>query len=336
MRPVRLWLFVMAGLVALMVLVGGLTRLTDSGLSITEWKPVTGVIPPLSEPAWREEFAKYRRTPEYRHVNAGMTLDQFKVIYWWEWTHRLLGRLVGVAFLLPFVWFLYRGRIFRAEAPRYLVIFGLGAAQGALGWFMVQSGLVERVDVSQYRLAAHLGLALVIFGLILWTALTLYEQPPRRFFARPMMGPVIVGAVFLQMLLGALVAGLKAGLTYNTWPLMDGAWIPSGLFVHNPWYLAAFEDILTVQFNHRLMAYMLFVMVWAHVLARAWRGALPASGWWLAVALTAQVLLGIVTLLHVSALPLAAAHQMTAVLVFTLAVYHAWRLGAAGRAASAR
>lgn len=320
------WLFVMAALVALMVLVGGATRLTDSGLSITEWKPVTGVLPPLSEQAWQNEFEKYRQIPEYRLVNKGMSLDDFKRIYWWEWAHRFLGRLIGVVFAAGFLFFLFTRRLSRPMIPKLAAIFLLGGAQGALGWYMVQSGLVERVDVSQYRLAAHLGLATLIMGAILWTAFGFVRPAEAR---RPRAGalPLLLGMfsilIFLQILMGAFVAGLDAGLIYTTWPLMDGQWIPDGLFSGMAWYQGLFEDRLTVQFIHRLGAYV--VLAWALALWLYGRQLGLASGLRRVLnvlfgLVVAQVIIGILTLLHVVPIPLALLHQAGALAVFAAAL----------------
>src|ERR1700691_6624580 len=218
-RAIRLWLYAVAALVLAMVLVGGATRLTESGLSITEWRPVMGVVPPISDSAWQEGFAKYQAIPQYKALNAGMSLAGFKVIYWWEWTHRLLGRVIGVAFLLPFLWFLWRGWIPRELRPRLWFIFVLGALQGAVGWWMVASGLSERIEVSQYRLATHLVLACVIYVALIWTAQRLGERPAAPLPARiraTAFGLLIL--VLAQIYLGALVAGLRAGYIYNTWP----------------------------------------------------------------------------------------------------------------------
>lgn len=324
---VRTWLYVVAALVFAMVGIGGATRLTGSGLSITEWQPIMGAIPPLSEAHWQDAFAKYREIPQYHHVNRGMSLEAFKAIYWWEWTHRFLGRLIGVVFLVPFVYFLATGQIARAWLPRLGGIFVLGGLQGAVGWYMVRSGLSERIDVSQYRLALHLGLAILILGALIWAALSLGEEraraTARRDGARSAM--LIVLLVFAQVLLGALVAGLKAGLAYNTWPLMDGALVPAGLGAMQPWYLNVFENAMTVQFNHRMAAYVLL----AAVLWHAWRMRRPdadgpnrTSATVLAAAVLAQAALGIWTLLAQVPLALGLAHQAGAAAVFAIAVWH--------------
>src|SRR5271170_2218743 len=239
-KAVAIWLFVVAALIAGMVTVGGLTRLTGSGLSITEWRPVTGVVPPLSDGAWQAEFAKYQRIPQFLHENPHMNVAQFQAIYWWEWSHRLLGRLLGFAFLLPFLFFAVTGAIARADYPRMLGLFALGGLQGFVGWWMVESGLETRVSVSQYRLAIHLGVAIILFGAIIWTALDYWRASrPRPLTRNAALGKwalVFVGLVYLQMLLGALVSGLHGGLIYNTWPSMDGRVFPENPFFHRPWW----------------------------------------------------------------------------------------------------
>lgn len=331
-RAVALWLFVMCGLVFAMVMVGGLTRLTDSGLSITEWKPVTGALPPLNAGDWAAAFEKYRQIPEYRLINDGMSLAEFKRIYWWEWGHRLLGRLIGLAFLVPFIWFLVTRRIGRALAPKLAGLFVLGGLQGVLGWYMVMSGLVHRVDVSQYRLAAHLGLAVALYGALFWVALDLWRAggAARQWSELgPELGAgwALAGLIYLQIILGAFVAGLDAGLAYNSWPLMDGAVVPGQLFGQAPWWLNFFENPKTVQFVHRSMAYL----VVAAVLAHWWRvrgRAVGASAALLAAAVLAQAALGIWTLLAAVPIVLGAAHQAGALVVLTAALYHVHEMSA--------
>ncbi|MEM9706376.1 MAG: COX15/CtaA family protein [Pseudomonadota bacterium] len=326
-RVMSNWLFAVAGLVALMVLVGGATRLTDSGLSITEWKPVTGAVPPLSLASWEAEFEKYKIIPEYALVNQGMSLGEFKVIYWWEWGHRFLGRIIGLAFAGPLLLFAIRGWL----TPKHGVLFGallaLGGAQGALGWWMVSSGLVDRVDVSQYRLAAHLGLAVFLLGALLWSALWLrgaftgIDGTVRR--------PVAIGAVVLlvgvygQIILGAFVAGLRAGASYNTWPLMGGRFFPEFYFEGAPRLSALFESVAAVQFNHRLGAYVLTAaVVWFYVAARS----TPLAHWGRAAIVVTgfQVALGIATVVSAAHVPLALAHQATAILLYATAVVAAY------------
>ena len=325
---IRAWLLAVAALVFVMVSVGGATRLTGSGLSITEWQPIVGVVPPLSQTDWLEAFAKYQQTPQYHHVNRGMSLQAFKTIFWWEWAHRFLGRLIGVAFLVPFLWFLAAGQMPRALLGRLTGLFALGGLQGVMGWYMVRSGLADRTDVSQYRLALHLGLAILIFGALIWMALSVDESRRRPACSRPAHAggaAAIVLLILLQVLLGALVAGLKAGASYNTWPLMDGRLVPDGLGAMQPWYLNLFENALTVQFNHRLVAYALVLATLWHVwtLARGTGGStvrLTAAA--LAAGVLAQAMLGIATLLAQVPLALGLAHQAGAAAVFGLAVWH--------------
>ena len=330
-RAVRVWLLVVAALVFATAAVGGGTRLTGSGLSIVEWRPVTGALPPLGEQAWQAEFEKYKTIPQYRELNRGMSLQEFKFIYWWEWGHRLLGRLIGVAFLLPFLWFLWRGLIEPGLRRRLWAIFALGAVQGAVGWWMVTSGLAERVSVSQYRLAFHLTLACVIFAMLLWTAQRLKPNETADLPPRIRWGALaLVVLVLAQIYLGALVAGLRAGLIYNSWPLIDGAIVPDAarLFFEQPWWRNFFENALMVQFNHRMMAYAIFALAIWHVVdvGRTLRGgAVLTFALVLASAVTLQAAIGILTLLHVTPLPLALAHQAMAVVTLAVAVVHAER-----------
>jgi len=329
---IRLWLYAVAALVLCMVLVGGATRLTESGLSITQWQPVMGALPPLSQAQWQDEFHRYQQIPQYRELNQGMSLDAFKTIFWWEWTHRLIGRLIGVVFLLPLVWFLWRGWIERGLRGRLWLIFGLGALQGAVGWWMVASGLVNRVEVSQYRLATHLILACVIYVAILWTALRLGPESSEPAPARIRAGAVgLLLLVFGQIYLGALVAGLRAGYIYNTWPLIDGGLVPdaSQLFSAKPLWRNFFENALTVQFDHRMLAYAIWLLAaWQVVDAvRAARGGAALTGALAFFAVvTIQAALGIATLLEVVPLPLAMLHQAMAMIVLTVAVIHAERM----------
>ncbi|HEX3936154.1 MAG TPA: COX15/CtaA family protein [Xanthobacteraceae bacterium] len=325
---IRLWLFAVAALVLAMVLVGGATRLTESGLSITEWQPVMGVVPPLNLAQWQAEFQKYQAIPQYHALNQGMSLDAFKSIFWWEWTHRLIGRLIGAVFLVPLLWFLWRGSIGRSLRNRLWLIFGLGALQGAVGWWMVASGLANRIEVSQYRLATHLVLACLIYVAILWTALRLGPDQPKLAPARIRYGAAgLLALVLAQIYLGALVAGLRAGYVYNTWPLIDGAFIPSAarLFFDTPLWRNFFENTLTVQFDHRMLAYTIWAGAALHGFdivrtmgkGRPLTGALVLFG-----AITVQAALGIWTLLMVAPLPLSLAHQAMAMLVLAAATVH--------------
>ena len=329
MRAIRLWLCAVAALVLAMVLIGGATRLTESGLSITQWQPVMGVVPPLNAAQWRAEFQRYQAIPQYRELNRGMGLDAFKTIYWWEWTHRLIGRTIGAVFLLPLLWFLWRGWIGPGLRTRLWLIFGLGALQGAVGWWMVASGLVNRVEVSQYRLATHLGLAAIIYIAILWTAQRLDQPPsvaaPARFRAGA-LGLLVL--VLGQIYLGALVAGLRAGYVYNTWPLIDGALVPDGsrLFFDVPLWRNFFENALTVQFDHRMLAYTIWFAALIHAFnaARVVKsGPVVAGAIILAAAVTLQAALGIFTLLMVVPISLALMHQAMAMVVLTVATIHA-------------
>jgi heme a synthase len=327
----RLWLLFVAAMIFLTLVVGGATRLTESGLSITQWKPVTGVLPPMSEAVWQAEFEAYQAIPQYRELNRGMSLDAFKVIYWWEWAHRLLARSTGAVFLLPFLYFLWRGYVPPRLRLRLWTIFGAGAFLGFVGWWMVSSGLAGsgRISVSPYRLAFHLALAGAIYAAVLWTAQQIAPQRPTEAPARLRIGALAVAVLVLaQIYLGALVAGLDAGLAYNTWPLVDGAFIPdpAHLWLLRPAWRNLFENILTVQFDHRMLAYVVWLAVMVHA-NDAWRARREAGGALiLAGTVTLQVVLGIVTLLDQSPIPLALAHQMVAILVFTVAVVHAERL----------
>jgi heme a synthase len=331
-RPVRVWLIAVAMLIAAMVLVGGATRLTESGLSIVEWKPVTGALPPLSQAQWMQAFDGYKAIPQYRQMNAGMSLDEFKTIFWWEWSHRLLGRVIGAAYLLPFLYFLWRGGLGAELKRRLWGIFALGALQGAVGWWMVASGLSERVEVSQYRLATHLVLALLIFAGIIWTLRRLAESASSSAPLRLKISALfLLVLTFVQLYLGALVAGLRAGKIYNTWPDIDGGFIPSaaGLFFHVPWWRNLFENTLTVQFEHRMVAYALFVFAVLHAIdaarSRVDRRVLDGALWLLGV-VTLQVTLGILTLLNQAPMDLALTHQAVAIVVLTLSVFQAERL----------
>ncbi len=316
------WLVVVAAMIVAMVVVGGATRLTHSGLSITEWQPIHGVVPPLNDAQWQEEFAKYQQIPEYRLINPDMTLAEFKGIFWWEWAHRLLGRLIGVVVLVPLIGLWASGRIETALKPKLVVIFLLGGLQGAVGWWMVASGLTQRTDVSQYRLATHLTLACIILAYVVWVARGL---KPVRAESAPVgvrwVAALVVALAFIQIFLGGLVAGLDAGLTLNTWPLMDGSLVPSGLFTRSPAWVNVFENVTTVQFDHRLGAYLLFALALGHAL-QARNTSVAGSAWLLVALVTVQAGLGIATLVTVVPLPLALLHQLGAVIVLIAAVAH--------------
>jgi cytochrome c oxidase assembly protein subunit 15 len=331
-RAVRWWLCSIAALIVIMVLVGGATRLTESGLSIVEWKPVTGTLPPLNGEQWSQAFEAYKTIPQYRELKSGMNLAQFKTIFWWEWSHRLLGRVIGVAYLLPFLWFLWRGVLNSEVARRLWLIFGLGALQGIVGWWMVASGLEQRVEVSQYRLATHLMLALLIFAAIVWTLRRSSAQArilaPWRLKASSYFLLVLT---FAQLYFGALVAGLRAGRVYNTWPDIDGSFIPSStrLLFETPWWRNLFDNALTVQFEHRMTAYVLLLLAFAHladaIVLRA--GAAVMSGaLWIAAAVSLQATLGILALVHQVPIGLALAHQAVAIAVLTFVIFQSERL----------
>lgn len=329
--PVAVWLFAVAALVFAMVVVGGATRLTGSGLSITEWRPVTGAIPPLSEAAWQAEFAKYKLIPQYAQLNQGMGLAGFKAIYWWEWGHRLLGRIVGVAFALPFFWFLYKREIPKRLVWRCWGLLALGGLQGAIGWWMVSSGLADRVSVAPERLTVHLGLAFLLFILLLWTALDAWSgQPRQESVTRWRKGSLIfLAAAFLQSLLGALVAGTDAGFIYNDFPTMGGAFVPSDYAGASFWQTVAHNQA-SVQFHHRIGAYLLFVgaIVMMIMAQRAYYLAGQARGLasLIALAVTVQAGLGVATLMAGVPVWLGVLHQAGAVLVLATATAFAWRV----------
>ncbi len=323
---VRAWLAVVTLMIVAMVVVGGATRLTQSGLSITEWQPIHGVVPPLNLAQWQEEFSRYQQIPQYQQLNKGMTLAEFQGIFWWEWSHRLLGRLIGVVVLLPLIFFWATGRIEPRLKPRLVALFLLGGLQGLVGWWMVKSGLSVRTSVSQYRLAIHLTFAALILAYTVWLARGLGPSPLNgaRHRLRGMAG-ALVGLTFVQIFLGGLTAGLHAGLTYNTWPLMDGTLVPSGLFSLSPWWRNLFESVLTVQFDHRLGAYVLFALAWAHAFqARYTPYARSALG--LALLVTLQAMLGVTTLLMVVPLDVALTHQLGAMVVLIAAVVNLRRM----------
>lgn len=336
---VRHWLLAVAALVFCMIIVGGATRLTGSGLSITEWQPIIGVIPPWSEADWQAAFAKYQQIPQYERVNRGMSLDAFKTIYLWEWGHRFLGRGIGAAFALPLLWFWARGRLPRGSAGPLLGILALGGLQGVAGWYMVSSGLSERVDVSQYRLALHLTIAFLILAALVWVWVPLALPRPGTSGqdlspTQRAMAWVIVVLLTAQIVAGAFVAGLKAGLAHNTWPLMDGDLIPSGLLVMQPWWLNVFENALTVQFNHRMLAYVILLLVGWHAVQLRRSGVAAAvrqSAMSLLAAGIFQALIGIWTLLAHVPLGLGLAHQGGGAIVYAIAVWHAHAVTYASR-----
>ena len=326
-RQIATWLLFCAAVIFGMILLGGVTRLTNSGLSMVEWKPLIGVIPPLSEQAWQAVFAKYQQFPEYQKINHGMSLEGFKSIFMYEYLHRVLGRLIGVIFLLPMLYFALRRRLRPGLMPKLVILFFLGGLQGLLGWYMVKSGLVSNPHVSQYRLTAHLGVAVAIYAYMLWVAFDLLfpvvgaGNDTTRRYARWSLA--LVALVYLMILSGGLVAGTDAGFAYGTWPLMGDSFIPRGLYAGTPAWLSAFEDITTIQFNHRMFAYLLFVLingfafgVYRHM---AGRGRLAVV--LLVLALLLQVTLGISTLLLQVPVAVAAAHQCGAVLLLSVVLF---------------
>ncbi|MDG2521946.1 COX15/CtaA family protein [Caulobacter segnis] len=330
-RPVAIWLLSVAFLVFAMVVVGGVTRLTDSGLSITQWKPITGAIPPLTEEGWAREFAGYQQIPQYKLVNPDMTVDSFKSIFWWEWAHRLLGRLIGLAFAVPLVVFLVRRDIPKRLIWRCWGMFVMGGLQGAVGWWMVSSGLSERVSVAPERLTVHLGLALALFVMLLWTGLDAWTGAPRledRSKWRP-WSLAFLGAVFFQCLLGALVAGGDAGLVYNDWPLMNGSFFPAEYVGSSFWNTVAHSQG-AVQLHHRLFAYALFVAGIAvgvmAVRVRVLSSEARALGVAAAVVVTLQAALGVATLMAGVPVWLGALHQAGAVALLAVATALAWRV----------
>ncbi len=325
-KQVAVWLLLVAAMIFVMVVLGGTTRLTRSGLSIVEWRLLEGTLPPLSEAHWQELFELYQQTPEYRKINVGMDLTGFKKIFWLEYLHRLWGRLIFFVALVPLLWFLWRGRIEKRLVPRMAAVPLLVALNGVLGWFMVASGLVDLPRVSPYRLTAHLGLAVAIYAYIVWMALDLVSgrSPADTPTGLQRFAHAVTGLVFLMILSGGFVAGTKAGFVFNTFPLMNGRFFPEGMYAMQPAWTNIFENIATVQFNHRAIAYLLCLVIpvfwWT-----AMRSGLPGRARramhlllaWLAV----QVVLGITTLIYVMPIPLAAAHQAGALVLFSLALH---------------
>ncbi|GAB1256824.1 COX15/CtaA family protein [Aurantivibrio plasticivorans] len=330
-RPIAIWLLICAAVIYGMIILGGVTRLTESGLSMVEWKPLMGIIPPLTEEHWQETFEKYKQFPEYQKINRGMDLSGFKKIFAFEYAHRVLGRLIGLLFFIPFIYFLIRGKISKSLSPRLWILLVLGGLQGLMGWYMVKSGLVDVPRVSQYRLTAHLGLAVVIYGFMMWVIFDLLfsadEQPQinaqaanriRRF------SMTLNVLIFLMILSGGLVAGLDAGFAYNTFPLMDGKFFPVGLFNLEPFWLNIFNDVTTVQFNHRFFAYVISLAVAAYTLYALSQhivGRLRLGVILFPVFLILQVSLGILTLVYVVPVSLAAAHQAGAVALLTVSLF---------------
>lgn len=332
-RPIALgrWLLIVAALVFCMVVVGGITRLTESGLSITQWKPITGAIPPLTHDQWMDAFRDYQKIPEYREINRGMSLGDFQYIFFWEWLHRLLGRLIGLAFALPLIWFAWRRAIPRGYGLRLVALLALGGLQGAIGWWMVKSGLSVRTDVSHYRLAVHLLTALFIMGGLIWTALDLFALARSGGTARParlhLLAVVVLIALFVQLMLGAFTAGLDAGYVSSTWPLMNDHFVPEGISWAGSLWAAVSSDPYLVHFLHRWWAWVaaagLFMLA-----ARAKRSGAPGAARAIHIVVGTQIVLGIATVMSGIALPLAVLHQAVGAMVVAVATWGAHTIGA--------
>ncbi|MEE8481865.1 MAG: COX15/CtaA family protein [Acidiferrobacterales bacterium] len=334
-RAIAIWLLVVAALIFSMVILGGVTRLTRSGLSMVEWAPIMGAVPPLSQAQWQDSFDKYKQFPEYKKINRNIDVEEFKSIFWFEYSHRLLGRIIGLAFLIPFLVFLARRKIRKADTPKYIAMFVLGGLQGVLGWYMVKSGLVNNPHVSQYRLTAHLVAAIAIYSYILWIAwdLLLAKSVKLDSSMRSVkrFGIALTSLIILMILSGGFVAGTKAGLAYNTFPTMNGEWIPAGLLALQPWWINLFENPTTIQFNHRMIAWLLMVCVpafWFYA-TRIVQDPMTRIGLHLLVAMVAiQVLLGVTTLLFAVPVALGAAHQAGALILLTISLFINRRLAA--------
>lgn len=323
-RQIAYWLFFSAAVIFGMILLGGVTRLTNSGLSMVDWKPLMGMIPPMSEADWQHMFWKYQQFPEYQKINMGMSLDEFKSIFMYEYLHRMLGRLIGVIFIVPFLFFYFSKRIRAGLTPKLVLMLIGGGCQGLLGWYMVKSGLVDKPDVSQYRLSAHLGAAVLIYSFILWTAFGLVSPKAKQPVQLRTFSYSLSGLIFLMILSGGLVAGTKAGFAYPTWPLMGDSFIPPGLYSMAPAWLSAFEDITTIQFNHRIFAYLIvaLVLIFATKALKAdIQGPARIGIFALVGFLVLQVSLGISTLIFYMPVPVAAAHQVGAVALLSASLF---------------
>jgi cytochrome c oxidase assembly protein subunit 15 len=335
-RAISWWLLVIALMVFAMVVVGGITRLTESGLSITRWEPISGTLPPIGEAAWQAEFQAYRQSPQYQLINNGMSLADFQNIFFWEYVHRLLGRLIGLAFALPLAWFAWRRAIPEGYGWKLVAILALGGLQGAIGWWMVASGLVDRPDVSHIRLAVHLLTALTIFSACLWVALDLRRlagDPASRPARLPTIGIWALCALALQLMFGAYVAGLDAGFAYSSWPKMGGEWFPSETPMLTPWLRNIVDNPTMVQFIHRWLAFGVAAMV-ALLAARAWRSGRHSHAAALVGIVTLQILLGISTLLSGVDILIAASHQGVAVILLGAVLTVSHKLGQATPAAA--
>ncbi len=327
---INIWICCVVSSLILLILIGGITRLTDSGLSITEWKPITGFLLPFSQVAWELEFSKYKLIPEFSIVNSTMILSEFKIIYMWEWGHRFFARIVGFIFLFPFIFFIIKRKFNTKHLLSLSLAFFLGILQAFVGWYMVQSGLNQGVDVSQYRLALHLAIPFLIIAILVFFLLQLNDEPreiQRGQRHLKLIGFLILILIYLQIILGAFVSGIKAGLSYNTWPLMSGKIIPKGLFVIEKWYLNFFENPLTVQFDHRMLGYSIFLIVflnWYYLFLRYRKTTIERSALLLFLFITLQVMVGIFLLLFNVPLLLASIHQCGAIIIFIIALRHAY------------
>jgi heme a synthase len=327
-KVIATWLFVLCSMVFFMVILGGLTRLTHSGLSMVTWRPMTGWLPPIDVQEWQSVFDLYKETPEFKKINDGMTIEEFKSIFWLEYSHRLWGRIIGIVFVLPLLFFLLKGWVSRGLAPRLIVILFMGGFQGVLGWYMVKSGLIDNPDVSQYRLVAHLSAAIIIYGYMFWVAMSLmrvrHEVLPN-FSVKLLFASVFVTCwIFATIVTGGFVAGLDAGLIYNTFPLMDGQFVPDGLWIMEPWHKNLFENVTTVQFDHRIFAevsLLLIIGLWwfarrSNVSRLVLRPFLA-----MVIMIFIQVTLGIITLICVVPIFVASLHQVGALILFTFSLW---------------
>ena len=328
------WLFSLGLMVLIMVLIGGITRLTGSGLSMVEWRPLMGFLPPISNEEWIRVFSLYQKSPEFIEINNAITLSDFKKIFWWEYIHRLWGRLIGLAFIIPFLWFLFKGLINRSLAPRLVLLFILGGAQGVLGWYMVKSGLVDEPEVSQYMLAAHLAFALLLYLGLIWTALELRYPKSKNGKSYQIskslntLSALLFVFVFITIFSGALVAGTDAGFYFNTFPLMEGSIVPEN-YLPQPWYVSTFEDIGTVQFHHRIIAIITFIIAiitWWHSRWIAIKKRARMAANILIIVALLQVTLGISTLVMGVPVALAVLHQTFAVLLLTASIWFVFEL----------
>ncbi|MCC3861043.1 COX15/CtaA family protein [Pseudemcibacter aquimaris] len=323
-RHIAMWLFVVCAFVFAMIVVGGITRLTESGLSMVNWKPISGIIPPLNEAEWMAEFDAYKEYPEYQKVNMGMTLDEFKNIFFWEYSHRVLGRLIGIVFAVPFFFFLWRKKVKRALKPHLWTLLVLGGCQGVLGWYMVMSGLVDRPDVSHYRLTAHLGLAVIIYIYAFWIAMKLIMPVREHVPNKPVgLATTYVVLIFIQILLGGMVAGTNAGLVSDTWPLMFGQLIPDGLFANGSVLANMLDNPLTIHFEHRTFAYIVSIValgLWWELKSDGRRSVRFAANL-VVLTVLGQFALGVLTIMNMVAIPIAAAHQGGAIVTLSASLY---------------